>query len=139
MQAPDGAQASSGAMPVDPDNDRTLEKGDGSVGSGTDGTADSLDLDSDNACAVDRSAPLGARVNANAPSSYPDANCPASAPMCDTTVGRCVVPEGAYTSAQAVLHGAGASSLGCSSTGDAGGLMALMAALGLALRGRRRT
>jgi len=96
-----------------------------------DGMADYQDTDSDNDCATDRAEPSSSRLMAV---SDADINCPASAPKCDTTVGRCVLPKNALGTDTVRVQGAGGNS-GCSAAG--GGLLGLLALLGLASRSRR--
>lgn len=102
-----------------------------------DGLADCLDLDSANDCAADGVDAFGGRTHALVPAKDADMNCPASAPACDVTVGRCLLPEKAYSTDDVVLQGSG-NSFGCSSTGDTSGFVARVSLLGLALRNRRR-
>ncbi len=98
-----------------------------------DGLADFRDVDSDNDCISDEVEEASARLVAGAPSGDADLNCPAAAPMCDTSVGRCVLPENALPVTRARLQGAGGNA-GCSSVSGFTGLLGLLA---LGLRRRR--
>lgn len=64
-------------------------EGDCRVDTDRDGTPDYLDTDSDNDCLPDARETAAGRTSATIPGS-PNANCPANAPVCDTTAGVCL-------------------------------------------------
>jgi hypothetical protein len=150
---PDAVERGTGTSPVDTDGDGvpdyldTDSDGDGisdateagptpahPVDTDGDGKADYLDTDSDNDCVVDGAESSAGRTVASIPSADADNNCPASAPKCDTTVGRCVLPVGAVPATDAKLQGSGGAAASCSATGGLLGWLGLVALAGLRRR-----
>jgi hypothetical protein len=101
-----------------------------------DGIADYLDGDADNDCVLDGTEAQNERLFSALPSADADLNCPASAPKCDTTVGRCVLPPNSVPADKAKLEGSGGNS--CSSVDGFTGLVGLVAVLGLRRRRQQR-
>ncbi|MBL8956732.1 MAG: hypothetical protein JNK82_38520, partial [Myxococcaceae bacterium] len=142
----DAAESSSGAgvdtdgdgtpdhLDGDSDGDGVADSAEGSVDTDADGIADYRDLDSDNDCVPDAVEEGDARVNSGAPAADADLACPASAPKCDVSVGRCVLPDNAEPANAATLQGAGGR-CGCNGVEGLGGLLGLVA---LARLRRRR-
>jgi hypothetical protein len=76
---------------TDADGDTWLDEieGDCTIDTDNDGTPDYLDIDSDNDCLPDMRETAAGRTNPSIPGS-PNANCSATAPICDTTAGVCL-------------------------------------------------
>ena len=74
---------------ADGDNWTDVVEGDCSADTDNDGTPDYLDIDSDNDCLPDVREDAAGRTDPRRPGSA-DANCPATAPVCDTAAGVCL-------------------------------------------------
>ncbi|MBK8695386.1 MAG: hypothetical protein IPN17_24710 [Deltaproteobacteria bacterium] len=74
---------------ADGDNWTDVVEGDCTADTDNDGTPDYLDIDSDNDCLPDVRETASGRTNPMSPGAA-DANCPATAPICDTAAGVCL-------------------------------------------------
>jgi len=74
---------------ADGDNWTDVVEGDCTADTDDDGTPDYLDIDSDNDCLPDVRETAAGRTDPRRPGSA-DANCPATAPVCDTAAGVCL-------------------------------------------------